>query len=107
MIAAAKAAHATIVRTSFTKAKGSRVIIGVVIIAESHLIIKTDLKTKSAAIDVFTCGDTMIPEVAMKYVVSKIRGTIIEEYINKRGSYSGPYKPHKTEIPKKDLQLAA
>lgn len=108
LIAAAKAAKATIVRKSFVFMKDSNMISGLVVIAESHLTLNIYLETNNASIDVFTCGDTMIPEVAKNYIVSKIRGTIVQEFVNRPGK-SGSYRPHKieTSLPSQDLPLVA
>jgi S-adenosylmethionine decarboxylase len=41
---------------------------GVVVISESHLAIHTWPEFKHASIDVFTCGDTCNPKLAIKYL---------------------------------------
>ena len=46
---------------------------GVVIIAESHLCIHTWPEHKYAAVDIFTCGDSIEPEQAVKPLVEKLR----------------------------------
>jgi len=58
MIAAARAARATIVQTVFHKFAPWG-ISGVVVIAESHLAIHTWPEKRYAAIDLFTCGSTV------------------------------------------------
>ncbi len=63
MIDAAKKAHATIVDDKFHHFSPFGVS-GVVVIAESHLAIHTWPEYRYAAVDVFTCGDTLKPEVA-------------------------------------------
>ncbi|MCL5952980.1 MAG: adenosylmethionine decarboxylase [Nitrospirae bacterium] len=63
MIEAALAAKATIVDDKFHHFSPFGVS-GVVVIAESHLAIHTWPEYRYAAVDVFTCGDTLQPEVA-------------------------------------------
>jgi len=45
---------------------------GVVIIAESHLFIHTWPEYGYAAVDVFTCGETVDPTLAVKLLVEKL-----------------------------------
>jgi S-adenosylmethionine decarboxylase len=45
---------------------------GVVVIAESHLSIHTWPEYGYAAVDVFTCGTTVIPEKAAEVLVEKL-----------------------------------
>lgn len=97
LVAAAKAAKATIVQTHFHHFSPFG-ISGVVIIAESHLSIHTWPEYGYAAVDIFTCGDTLKPEVAAASVIEKFHSkqpSIIEV---KRGILSpGNLKlPHKT-----------
>ena len=63
MIDAAKKAHATIVDDKFHHFSPFGVS-GVVVIAESHLAIHTWPEYRYAVVDVFTCGETLKPEVA-------------------------------------------
>ncbi len=63
MIDAAKKANATIVDDKFHHFSPFGVS-GVVVIAESHLAIHTWPEYRYAAVDVFTCGETLKPEVA-------------------------------------------
>ena len=45
---------------------------GVVVIAESHLCIHTWPEYRFAAIDIFTCGDTIDPKSAIDILVAKL-----------------------------------
>ena len=45
---------------------------GVVIIAESHLFIHTWPEHDYAAVDIFTCGDSINPQQAVKLLVDKL-----------------------------------
>lgn len=60
---------------------------GVVVIAESHLTIHTWPEYDYAAIDVFTCGETVDPQRAFNYLKDcfKSERTVIKEI--KRGHY--------------------
>lgn len=67
MVAAAKAAGATIVNTSFHQFAPQGVS-GVVVIQESHLAIHTWPEHGFAAVDLFTCGDTIQSLKAYQYL---------------------------------------
>lgn len=45
---------------------------GVVIIAESHIFIHTWPEYGYAAVDIFTCGNRVKPEIATQYLVEKL-----------------------------------
>jgi len=49
-------------------------ITGVVAISESHLSIHTWPEYAYAAIDVFTCGTTVDPDLAISYIVETLKG---------------------------------
>lgn len=72
MIEAAKIAKATIVETVFHKFNPWGVS-GVVVIEESHLTIHTWPEYKYAAVDLFTCGNTIDPWVAFKFLEEKLK----------------------------------
>ncbi len=97
LVAAAKAAKATIIKTHFHKFSPFG-ISGVVVIAESHLAVHTWPEYGYAAVDIFTCGDTLKPEIAANSLIEKFNSkqpSIIEV---KRGvlSTKGNVKlPHK------------
>ena len=58
---------------------------GVVVISESHLAIHTWPELGYAAIDVFTCGDTVDPQVACDYLIESLRATDVTETLVARG----------------------
>lgn len=96
MVSAAKAAKATIIDASFHEFSPFG-ISGVVVIAESHLTVHTWPEYGYAAVDIFTCGDTIRPEVAALYLIKQFKcknPTIVEM---KRGilSYKNEKLPHK------------
>lgn len=70
MVSAAKEASATIVDVSFHEFNPFG-ISGMVIIAESHLSIHTWPEYGYAAVDIFTCGDVLKPEVIASELIEK------------------------------------
>ncbi len=70
MVGAAKEAKATIVDVSFHEFNPFG-ISGMVVIAESHLSIHTWPEYRYAAVDIFTCGDTIKPEKASAYLIER------------------------------------
>ena len=80
LIEAAKRAQATIVDVVFHEFNPFG-ISGVVVIAESHLSIHTWPEYKYAAVDIFSCGDVLQPEVAANYLVEQFgaeRTSVVE-----------------------------
>lgn len=72
LVAGAKIAKATIIGTHFHQFSPFG-ISGVVVIAESHLAIHTWPEHGYAAVDIFTCGETLSPEIAAQYFVEKFQ----------------------------------
>jgi S-adenosylmethionine decarboxylase proenzyme len=72
LVDAARAAGATIVQTVFHKFAPWG-ISGVVVIAESHLAIHIWPENRYAAIDVFTCGENVLVEVATAHLKREFR----------------------------------
>lgn len=116
MVEAARAAKATIVGVHFHKFSPFG-ISGVVVIAESHLSIHTWPEYGYAAVDIFTCGDVLKPEVAVEFLVDKFQSKHPSIMEVRRGILSkGNVKlPHKTTLsstldapvddPTKELQM--
>ena len=80
LIEAAKRAQATIVDVVFHEFNPFG-ISGVVVIAESHLTIHTWPEYRYAAVDVFSCGEVLQPEVAVNYLVEQFgaeRASVVE-----------------------------
>src|SRR5207253_3582885 len=80
LIEAAKRAQATIVDVVFHEFNPFG-ISGVVVIAESHLSIHTWPEYRYAAVDIFSCGDVLKPEVAASYLVEQFaaeRASVVE-----------------------------
>ena len=66
--AAARESNATVLKTTFHQFNPHGVS-GVVIIAESHLFIHTWPECGYAAVDIFTCGDSVQPEKAAQRII--------------------------------------
>jgi S-adenosylmethionine decarboxylase len=96
LVSAAKEAKATIVDISFHEFNPFG-ISGMVVIAESHLSIHTWPEYSYAAVDIFTCGDVIKPEVAASFLIKlfESRNPSIVEL--KRGilSHENEKLPHK------------
>ncbi len=71
LVTAAIQAGATVMGDSFHKFSPQGVS-GVVVIAESHITIHTWPEYKYAAVDVFTCGSSVKPEIAAQVLVEKL-----------------------------------
>ena len=71
MVAAAKAANATIMESAFHRFEPQGVS-GTVILAESHLSIHTWPEKGYAAMDFYTCGDHTDPWLACEYAASAL-----------------------------------
>lgn len=100
LVSAAKEAKATIVDISFHEFNPFG-ISGVVVIAESHLTIHTWPEYDYAAVDIFTCGDTIKPEVAASYLIQQFESKNPSIVEMKRGILSHENKklPHKVSQP--------
>lgn len=92
LVEAARRAQATIVDVVFHEFNPFG-ISGVVVIAESHLSIHTWPEYRFAAVDIFSCGDTLQPEVAANYLVEQFsaeRTSIVEM---QRGMFLNSHVP--------------
>ena len=112
MISAAEQASATIVQVAFHEFNPFGVS-GMVVIAESHLSIHTWPEHRYAAVDIFTCGDQIKPQVAAEYIAKKFkcsRPSLVEikrGIITKRASMKpspktvdkGELVPNEQELP--------
>ena len=84
MVEAAKRAQATIVDVVFHEFNPVG-ISGVVVIAESHLAIHTWPEHRYAAVDVFSCGDVLQPELAADYLVEQLGAALASVVELQRG----------------------
>jgi len=96
MVQAANHAKATVVEVAFHEFNPFG-ISGMVIIAESHLSIHTWPEYGYAAVDVFTCGDLIKPEVAADYLAEKFECRMMDKKVLSRGipSAGDSRLPHK------------
>ena len=63
---------------------------GVVVISESHLAIHTWPELGYAAVDVFTCGDTVNPWDACNYLAEKFGADYVDASEFRRGQVAEP-----------------
>ncbi|HMK56806.1 MAG TPA: adenosylmethionine decarboxylase [Dissulfurispiraceae bacterium] len=96
LVAAAKVAKATIIDVSFHEFNPFG-ISGMVVIAESHLSIHTWPEYSYAAVDIFTCGDIIKPEVAAQFLIGQFESKTPSIVEMKRGilSITNEKLPHK------------
>lgn len=74
LIAAAKACGATVVESRFHQFSPQGVS-GVVVLKESHITIHTWPEYQYAAVDIFTCGETINPHIAYTYLRDKFEAS--------------------------------
>ncbi len=98
LVSAAKEAKATIVDISFHEFNPFG-ISGMVVIAESHLSIHTWPEYCYAAVDIFTCGDVIKPEVAAVSLIERFESKNPSVVEMKRGilSHENIKLPHKVD----------
>ncbi len=96
LVSAAKEAKATIIDVSFHEFNPFG-ISGMVVIAESHLSIHTWPEYAYAAVDIFTCGEIIKPEVAAHYLIHRFESKNPSIVEMKRGllSHTNEKLPHK------------
>jgi S-adenosylmethionine decarboxylase len=100
LIEAAKRAQATIVDVVFHEFNPFG-ISGVVVIAESHLSIHTWPEYRYAAVDIFSCGDVLQPEVAASYLVETFGAERTSVVDVQRGTFINAAAPiaNKSPVP--------
>lgn len=86
MLSACRLAKATIVRHTFHEFSPFGVS-GVVVIAESHVAIHTWPEYNYAAVDIFTCGETIDPWVIYKYLEQQFESQQSSNMEMKRGLF--------------------
>ena len=91
MVDAALAAGAEVREVAFHKFSPQGVS-GVVVISESHLTIHTWPELGYAAVDVFTCGDTVNPWDACNYLTDRFKARHMTATEVKRGIFEQPVK---------------
>ena len=89
MLEATKASHATIVSHTFHKFSPYGVS-GVVVIAESHVAIHTWPEYNYAAVDIFTCGETIDPWIIQETLKNFFQSENVSSMELKRGMFKVP-----------------
>jgi len=69
---AAKLANATVLDLISNKFEPQGVT-AIALLAESHISIHTWPESNYSAVDIFTCGQTMLPELASQYLIQALR----------------------------------
>jgi S-adenosylmethionine decarboxylase len=85
MVEAAARCGATIVGENFIKFHPQGVT-GVLVLSESHLSIHTYPEEGFAAVDCYTCGTTVDPEIACDYMMEALGGRVAGYRALQRGS---------------------
>lgn len=85
-IEATKASKATIITHNFHKFSPYGVS-GVIVIAESHVSIHTWPEYNYAAVDIFTCGDTIDPWVIQEHLKESLESQSTSSMEMKRGMF--------------------
>ncbi len=85
-IEATKASKATIITHNFHKFSPYGVS-GVIVIAESHVSIHTWPEYNYAAVDIFTCGDTIDPWIIQEYLKDSLESKNTSSMEMKRGLF--------------------
>lgn len=94
-------AHATVVKSVFHRFSPYGVS-GVVVIAESHIAIHTWPEHRYAAVDIFTCGDTIDPWLAFDYLKEILGAKSVSSMELRRGNFKvmdGQLLNHKPKEP--------
>ena len=85
MVEAVSRSGATIVGESFVRFNPQGVT-GVLVLSESHLSIHTYPEEGFAAVDCYTCGNTVDPEVACDFIKSALGGRVAGYRALRRGT---------------------
>ncbi|MBE9501068.1 MAG: adenosylmethionine decarboxylase [Chloroflexi bacterium] len=93
LLSAAREAGATIMGDSFHVFEPYGGVSGVVIIAESHLSIHTWPEYGYAAVDIFTCGDSLHPELAVDLLANALEAKNTSTLELKRGILDSEDEP--------------
>lgn len=89
LIQAAKESKATLISHNFHKFSPYGVS-GVVVIAESHIAIHTWPEYNYAAVDIFTCGDTIDPWIIQEHLKNQFQSKNVSSMEMKRGMFKVP-----------------
>ncbi len=98
MLAAAEKANATIVQQFFHQFSPFGVS-GTVVIAESHINIHTWPEHNYAAVDIFTCGDTLNADAAINSLKKLLEAQELQISQHNRGSLKNINRVHALQTP--------
>ena len=93
LLSACRAAGAIILGESFHSFPPYGGVSGVVIIAESHFSVHTWPEYGYAAIDIFTCGNSLYPEGAVELLVKELQARDHSILELNRGILNSPSEP--------------
>ncbi|MCS7155778.1 MAG: adenosylmethionine decarboxylase [Bacteroidota bacterium] len=91
LLEAVRQSKATIVADSF-HAFSPHGVSGVVVIAESHVAIHTWPEYGYAAVDIFTCGETIDPWVIQRHLQQQFQSRSVSSMELKRGLFPEPVR---------------
>lgn len=97
LIEGVRRSKATIVTDSFHSFSPHGVS-GVVVIAESHVAIHTWPEYGYAAVDIFTCGESIDPWVIQRYLQEQFRSRNVSSMELKRGLFPEPVRHKPAEV---------
>jgi spermidine synthase len=97
MVAAARAANATVISVSFHHFSPFGVS-GVVVIQESHLAIHTWPEFAFASVDIFTCGTHMLPQYIVEHLSQSLGAKLSQVSLSPRGTFARDHSPSTTKI---------
>ena len=103
LITATEASNATIISHNFHKFSPYGVS-GVVVIAESHVAIHTWPEYNYAAVDIFTCGDTIEPWMIQEKLKEYFESQNVSSMEMKRGLFKVPRGQKLLFKPSQELQ---
>ncbi len=89
LLEAARRAQATIVGSTFHRFSPFG-LSGVVVISESHLSIHTWPEHRYAAVDIFSCGEALKPEVAVEFLTAALAAQRVSVLEVQRGVLPQP-----------------
>ncbi len=87
---AAKIANATVLNLISNKFEPQGVT-AIALLAESHISIHTWPEAKYSAVDIFTCGQNMKPDISCKYLIQAL---MAEEHLLRVINRNPPFKVH-------------
>jgi S-adenosylmethionine decarboxylase len=97
LVEGVRLAKATLLNQNFYKFSPQGVS-GILLLSESHCSIHTWPEEEYAAIDIYTCGDHAMPEVACAYIAEKLQAKRVFATRLSRGLFSSQENRYQHEI---------